>query len=84
MKPTKADREKAKEIYFKCLDVHGGILKILHPCGECVSQAIADERERCAKVAETYKPPGLIRNYDGEEIAVEIRKGEDKPDADKA
>lgn len=82
--PTDADREKARSLargvyYDKDLQAHHES-RIALALAEKEEQARLDERERCARVAETLllKRPGMSRPSEcGHEIAAAIRKGEE-------
>ncbi len=43
---------------------------------ERIRSAVAEERERCAKVAESYYGREFCDDYTADKIAAEIRKGE--------
>ena len=51
----------------------GAKAKVLHEeeCRQCTSKAVAEERERCAKIAEKYGGGGDYGN--AQQIAREIR-----------
>ena len=42
MTPTPSSVQKAREIYFKCREQHGGISEKFIPCDDCVASALSE------------------------------------------